>query len=251
MACREVKPCSVPGLNETLKVQDLEESRNIYNLLPDDSQQPEILESHIHDLAALFVRNRADGILGIHLAHAHFTIPENTAILGINYDKPSCRWARPMAIRTVDLSNVHGHIFVLTNHGFHPYEYQIGPGPDLSGVDSAFLSELADYLNTNNLSTLVGLQVIGQNPAHMLELVLPQGTVMLDVSNLNGCVPSRQTGWKFELDNGEPRVCTANEMHGTHENGHKIYNEGAPYPKLATFQDVKNALVKAGILSVA
>ena len=148
----------------------------------------------------------------------------------------------------MDLSNVHGHIFLLTDHGFHPYEYQTGPVPDLSDVDSAFLPELADYLNTNNLSMLVGLQVIDQNPAHMLELILPQGTVMLDVSNLNGCVPTRQTGWKFELENGEPRVCKSNETHGRHANGHDIYNEGAPHPKLETFQDVKNALVEAGIL---
>jgi hypothetical protein len=217
-------------------------------VLPTDSQQPEILESHIRNLAALFVRNHAEGILGIHLAHGHFATPENTTVLGVNYDKPYCRWARPMAIRTMDLSNVHGHIFVLTNHGFHPYEYQTGPGPDLSGVDSAFLPELADYLNTNNLSTLVGLQVIDQNPAHMLELVLPQGTVMLDISNLNGCVPSRQTGWKFKLQNGEPRVCKPNETHGRHANGHDVFNAGAPHPKLETFQDVKNALVNAGIL---
>jgi hypothetical protein len=219
-------------------------------MLPDDSQQPEILESHIHNLAALFVRNHADGILGIHLAHAHFAAPENTAILGVNYDKPYCRWARTTAIQTIDLSNVHGHIFVLTDHGFHPYEYQTGPVPDLSGVNSAFLPELADYLNTNNLSTLVGLQIIDQNPVYMLELILPLATVMLDITNLNGCVSTRQTGWKFEAENGEPRVCKSNETHGTYENGHKIYNEGAPYPKLATFQDVKNALVGAGILCI-
>jgi hypothetical protein len=242
------KPFDVPGLNKALKVQDLEESRNLYNVLPDDSQQPEILESHIHNLAALFVRNRADGILGIHLAHAHFAIPENTAILGVNYNKPYCRWARTTTIQTMDLSNVHGHIFVLTDHGFHPYEYQTGPVPDLSGVNSAFLPELADYLNTNNLSSLVGLQIIDQNPAHMLELILPLATVMLDISNLNGCVPTRQTGWKFEVENGEPRVCKSNETHGRHANGHDIFNEGAPHPKLETFQDVKNALVQTGIL---
>jgi len=57
----------------------------------------------------------------------------------------------------MDLSNVHRHIFILTDYGFHLYEYQIGPIPNLSEVDSAFLLELADYLNTNNLSMLVGL----------------------------------------------------------------------------------------------
>jgi hypothetical protein len=220
-------------------------------VLPTDTQQPEIHESHIHNLAALFVRNRVDGILGIHLAHAHFAAPENTAILGVIYDKPYCRWARTTAIDTMDLSNVHGHIFVLTDHGFHPYEYQAGSVPDLSGVNSAFLPELADYLNTNNLSTVIGLQIVDPNPALMLELILPLATIMLDVSNLNGCVPTRQTGWKFGVENGQPRVCKANETHGRHANGHDIYNQGAPFPKLETFQDVKNALVEVGILSVA
>ncbi|OAX80461.1 hypothetical protein ACJ72_05206 [Emergomyces africanus] len=121
MAYGGVKPFDVPGLNMALKVQDLEESRNIYNVLPTDSQQPEILESHIHNLAALFVRNRADGVLGIHLAHAHFaTLTKNTAMLGVIYDKPYCCWARTTAIETMDPNNVHGHIFVLTDHGFHP-----------------------------------------------------------------------------------------------------------------------------------
>jgi len=238
----------VPGLNKALKTQDLEKSRILYNVLPTDSQQPEILESHIYNLAAIFVRNHAERVLGIHLAHGHFAAPNNTALLGVNYDKPYCRWARPTAIRTVDLSNVHGHIYVLTDYGFHPYEYQTGPLPDLSGVNSAFFLELAEYLVTNDLSKLVGLQVIDPNPTRMLELILPEGTIMLDISVLNGCVPTRQTGWKFESENGELRVCKSDETHGRHANGHDIYNEGTPHPKLETFQDVKNALVEAGIL---
>jgi hypothetical protein len=84
----------------------------------------------------------------------------------------------------------------------------------------------------------------------MLELVLPQGTVMLEELNLKGCTSSTQTGWRFKLENGEPRACTATESHGTYANGHKIYNEGTPLPKLATFQDVKSALVNAGVLYV-
>ena len=105
-----------------------------------------------------------------------------------------------------------------------------------------------EYLIANKLAELVGLQVIDQNPGQMLELILPQGTVMLDVSNLNGCVPTRQTGWKFESEDGEPRVCKSNETHGRNANGHDVFNEGAPHPKLETFRDVKNALVGAGIL---
>jgi hypothetical protein len=57
----------------------------------------------------------------------------------------------------MDLSNVHRHIFVLTDHGFHLYKYQTGPLPDLSRVDNAFLLELAEYLITNKLLKLVEL----------------------------------------------------------------------------------------------
>lgn len=120
--------------------------------------------------------------------------------------------------------------------------------PDLSRVNKAFFPELADYLHTNNLSTLIGLQIIDQSPAHMLELILPLATVMLNVTDLSGCAATRQTGWKFEDESGEPRVCKPNESHGRHANGHDVFNEGAPYPRLETFQDVKNALVEAGIL---
>jgi len=222
-----------------------------YNRLPDDSQQPKIRESHIRDLAALFVRNHADGIFGIHLAHAHFAVPAETVLLGVNHGTPRCRWAKATAFQAIDLSNVHGHIFILTDYGFHPYEYQAGPAPDLSQFDDAFFAELAEFLSKNNLETLVGLQIINPHPSHMLELVLPQGTVMLDVSNVNGCVPSRQTGWKFEVENGEPRVCQANEMHAQTRTGHEVYNKGDPHPRLETIQDLEHALAKAGILSAA
>ncbi|KAK4205967.1 hypothetical protein QBC37DRAFT_237261, partial [Rhypophila decipiens] len=168
----------VPGLNKAWEEGDLEESRYIYNRLPNDSQQPEILESYIHDLAALFVRNRVHRIFGVHLAHAHFALPENTVLLGANHEMPRCRWAKATAFQAIDLGNVHGHIFVLTDRGFRPYEYQTGPTPDLSQVDEAFLQELANFLKANNLATLVGLQVIDPYATQMLELVLPQGTIM-------------------------------------------------------------------------
>jgi len=240
----------VPGLNKALKEEDLEKSRNIYNRLPDDSQQPEIRESHIHDIATLFVRNRADRIFGIHLVHAHFAVPDKTVLLGVNHETPRCRWANATAFQAIDLNNVHGHIFVLTDRGFHPYEYQAGPVPDLSEVEDSFLAELAVFLSRNKLEAVIGLQIIDPHPSHMLELVLPQGTVMMDVSNVNGCVPTRQTGWKFEVENGEVRACQANEMHAQTRTGHEVYNKGDPHPRLETLQDLEDALAKAGILSV-
>ena len=152
------------------------------------------------------------------------------------------------AIQHADLDTLHGHIFILTDHGFHPYEYQCGPMPDTCDVASNFLTELADYLVVNNLTILVGLQVIDPKARPMFELILPGGTVMVDVSNLNGCIPSRQTGWTFKVNNGEPGIRKPYETHARHANGHDVFNAGAPHPKLETFQDIKHALKSQNLI---
>lgn len=123
--------------------------------------------------------------------------------------------------------------------------------PDLSQVDDLFLAELAGFLNAHNLTTLVGLQVIDPYPSDMFELILPEGTIMLDASNLDGCFPTRPTGWRFGVENGEPRVCKPNETHARHANGHDVFNAGAPHPKFEAFEDVKYALERENILRVA
>ncbi len=56
-------------------------------------------------------------------------------------------------------------------------------------------------------------------------------------------------GWKFEVENGEPRVCKSNETHARHANRHDdVFNAGAPHPKLEAFEDVKHALEQQRIL---
>ncbi len=118
----------------------------------------------------------------------------------------------------------------------------------MSQVDKMFFQDLSNYLYVNNLSSFVGLQVIDANPASMLELILPQATVMLRTSDVSGCTSTRQTGWKFETELGQPRVCQANESHGQKATTHEIYNKGDAHPRVETYQDLKNVLVQVGIL---
>lgn len=134
-----------------------------YNVLLDDAQQPAVLDKHLEDLAALFVRHNAQKTLGVHLIHGHFKIPENTIMLGSNFENPHGRWTKVTDIGAVDLSSVHGHIFVVTGDGFIAYEYQDGPMPNLSGISKDFFVEFADYLVTNGLTNLLGLQVLIEN----------------------------------------------------------------------------------------
>ena len=173
-------------------------------------------------------------------------------MLGTNIEDPYGRWTKATATDTIDLSKIHGHIFALRSAGgFVAYEYQDGPMPDLSAINKAFFAELALYLARNNLSSLLGLQVRLEGvPESMFELILDQGTIMLDETAIHGCSASRQTGWMFELKDGEPRVCAANETHAKKTSGnHQVFNAGKAQPKLASVADLKEALVTAEILS--
>jgi hypothetical protein len=121
-----------------------------YNGLLDDAEQPPVSEEHIQKLAALFVRHNAHKTLGVHLIHGHFKTPENTVMLGSNFENPSGRWTKVTEIDAVELSTVHGHIFVLTSDGFIVYEYQDGPMPDLSSIRKEFFADFIDYLRSRS-----------------------------------------------------------------------------------------------------
>ncbi|KAL6696647.1 hypothetical protein J3F84DRAFT_347690 [Trichoderma pleuroticola] len=221
-----------------------------YNKLCDDAHQPPVANEHLQNLAALFVRHNAQNALGVHLIHGHFKIPEDTVLLGTDFEEPKGRWAKVTQIQTIDPATVHGHIFVLRKDGMCAYEYQDGAMPDLSAVGEGFLEDFANYLTMNDLQDLIGLQVLNDCGNHpMSELMLDEGTVMLDSSVVKGCTPTRITGWKFEANHGNPRVCQANEAHAKLVTGnHKVYNAGKPLPKLESVDDLKMALADAGVI---
>ena len=111
-------------------------------------------------------------------------------MLGTNIEDPYGRWTKAAATDTIDLLNIHRHIFALRSAGgFVAYEYQDGPMPDLSAINEAFLTEFILYLVRNNLSSLLGLQVRLEGvPESMFELILNQGTIMLDKAAVHGCL---------------------------------------------------------------
>jgi hypothetical protein len=81
----------------------------------------------------------------------------------------------------------------------------------------------------------------------MWELILDQGTVMLDVAIVRGCSPARITSWRFEARDRQLRVYQANETHSEMTSGnHKVFN--ARKPKLSDIDDLKKALVDVGVL---
>ncbi|GAP86858.2 hypothetical protein SAMD00023353_2100080 [Rosellinia necatrix] len=158
--------------------------------------------------------------------------------------------ARITQIKDINRDAVHGHIYAFRNHGLCAYEYQDGPLPDLSIVNKGFLRDFIDYLVANDLTPLIGLQVLSDcGEQSMGELILIDGTVMLQAADIKNCEPFRVTGWRFEASPYGPRACQANEVHQRMNSGnHKVFNAGKPHPKLENVDDLKAALAEARVV---
>ncbi|KAK4064920.1 hypothetical protein Purlil1_14086 [Purpureocillium lilacinum] len=214
----------IPGLNRDLTKADMEQSRQLYNSLPSDDVQPAV-DQILQQLADIFVKNRAHKLFGVHLIHGHLHIPEKTVLFGCE-SVPRCRWTKPTKTDSLDLSKLRGHNFILTDKGFHPYEYRSGRQPNMAQVGDNFLPELANFLRTNGLGRVLALEVLDNPlPAATMELVLgDHGTVMMDSASLTGCKPFRQTGWAFADQDGKPRLCQdGKQYHGTAPNVRMLY----------------------------
>ncbi|KAK0717796.1 hypothetical protein B0T26DRAFT_599220, partial [Lasiosphaeria miniovina] len=197
----------VPGLHRSPTLDDLEKCRRLYNTLRGDADQLPVKEEHLQQLAELFVKYGVDKVFGIHLIHGHFNIEEGNVLVGEDTTEPLCRWTKPVAIGSLDLDNLYGHTFVVTDKGFRPYEYLVGALPNLTDLSNDFLPELVSFLQKNNLTEVLALEVLMQPlPSTMSEVVLgDQGTIMLEPSCLKDYHPFRRTGWAF-IEGGTPRV---------------------------------------------
>ncbi|KAI0810103.1 hypothetical protein GGR55DRAFT_679330 [Xylaria sp. FL0064] len=200
---------ALPSLDRALEAQNFRDSCDLYNTLRDDGDQLPIDDKHSHNLAKLFA------------------IPKDTVLLGTSFEGPIDRWARVTQIKDVDHAAVHGHMFVYQKDRFCAYEYQYGLLPDFSTVSKDFLPEFVGYLVANDLTSLIGLQVLG---------------------DLRKAAPV-VTGWTFEAGPYGPRACQANETHTKmNSRNHKVFNVGKPHPKLENLDDLKAALAVAGVI---
>ncbi|KAK4071575.1 hypothetical protein Purlil1_13364 [Purpureocillium lilacinum] len=240
----------IPGLNRVLTNADMERSRQLYNNLPSDEVQPNV-EPILEQLAEIFVRNNAETFFGVHLIHGHLQIPEKSVLFGDN-TVPRCRWTKPTRMDSLKLDSLHGHNFVLTDEGFHPYEYHSGQLPGLSQVEDGFITELASFLHANQLGGIIALEVLDMPlPETMMELVLGEyGTVMMEPERLRGCKPFRQTGWAFVREDGKPRVGKDGKQHHvTGPNGHIIIVEPPKNSEIETCSDALHILREHGLLN--
>ncbi|KAK3984416.1 hypothetical protein QBC44DRAFT_346039 [Cladorrhinum sp. PSN332] len=156
-------------------------------------------------------------------------IPADEVMVGTNFDQPAIRWAKSASIGSLNGADIHGRIFVPTeDNALVAHEYQDGPLPDLSLIGHGFLGEFVEHM-----------------------LILDQATVMVNqaAANLENVTPGRVTGWRFELVDGNPRVCAANETHSEMTtSNHKVFKVGKPHPRFENVEELKAALTGVGVL---
>ncbi|EFY91461.1 hypothetical protein J3458_005691 [Metarhizium acridum] len=75
------------------------------------------------------------------------------------------KWMKPAQFDSLDSNNVHGIVFKLNTEGncLVPFEFAEGPIP-VSKDDNThadFVNDFVDYVKSNNLSNVIGLQFLG------------------------------------------------------------------------------------------
>lgn len=185
-------------------------------------------------LAQLFLRYNVEAAFGLHLVHSHFKIPSDAVMLGSIFSgDPSGYWTRPTPWKHVGAKMVHGHIYTVTEeHGLLAYEYREGIAPkNVEGVNSAFFHEFIDYIESNQLGGIIGLEVLEDglcSQIQLLEFVLAdQGTVMLKQEDVTDARISRITGWSFARGADGIVSTKGNTAHASKAGGpHQIFTDG-------------------------
>ncbi|EGY18677.1 uncharacterized protein VDAG_09203 [Verticillium dahliae VdLs.17] len=208
MAVLTVDPPTFLALDQALNDHDFQKSRTLYNGLKSDEDQPPVEDQHIQDLAALFVRHRAEKIFGIHLIYGHFQILEGTVMDGL----------------LLDLSNVgHGFFaefscYITSNNLAGLIGLQV-----LGGGPCRHVSMFELVLDQGTI--MLGNSIVkGCRPTRVT------GWTFESSDGKPRVCQSNET--HAEMSSGN----------------HKVFNSGKPLPKLENVDDIKAVLVEAGVM---
>ncbi|KAI0105207.1 hypothetical protein GGR51DRAFT_519884 [Nemania sp. FL0031] len=245
----------IGGLHRAPNRADLEMSSNAYNRIPDEGEQPNVADRHLRELGELFERHGVVSKFGLHLIHGHFGIAADKIMMGKAIEGDLGYWTKPTSIHDVDLQNIHGHIFAMSDSdNFVAYEYREGPPVEFTVDDAVFIRELVQYLLSNKLNKLLGLQVLSPDDEfdgkQMLEFILgpSQGTVMLHEDKANHGGIYRVTGWRARVQDGITSFSEGNaDSHAETTRGtHQVF-QGKGEPDLPDDSASKDCLKLEGL----
>ena len=138
----------------------------------------------------------------------------------------------------------HGHIYVSSEkHGLVAYEYRRGRSSEsVASINHGFFQDLVQYLSSNNLAHLLGLEVLDDTsipPQQMVEFVLSEnGTVMVNAKDAKCFEITRVTGWSFAQDTDGTISCKGTVTHASKPGGpHKNFTDGKPLTHVGAVVD--------------
>lgn len=224
------------------------------NSLPQPEEQPDIFDTTLKNLGELLVRHGAHDAFGIHLLHSHFQVPEGNVLYGtqvqVSGKSESC-WTKSISAKELTTKPIRGHVFSLQPNGaFVPYEFQEGEAPpNAAKVPRTFFQELAEFLQLNNLTGLVALQVLdGPKDQTNTELLVgSQSTLMMNTKEVLGFGPAQiTTGWSFQVGEGGIISCKGNDIYAPKKNTHGVFQDSKLLP---TLEELKAVLLQEGIIA--
>ena len=141
-------------------------------------------------------------------------------------------WTKPTPFNAAS-NPIHGHIYVFSSDS-QPiaYEYREGDAPKYAAeTKPAFFRELFEYLSTNQLTGLLGLQVLENTSSQRLQasefVIAGEGTVMVEEAQVAYANTYRVTGWSFAKDQYGIVSYKGHETHASVPNGvHRIFTDG-------------------------
>ena len=127
--------------------------------------------------------------------------------------------------------------------------YDLSAPPNAAKVPRTFFQELAEFLQLNNLTGLVALQVLdGPKDQTNTELLVgSQSTLMMNTKEVLGFGPAQiTTGWSFQVGEGGIISCKGNDIYAPKKNTHGVFQDSKLLP---TLEELKAVLLQEGIIA--
>ncbi|KAI3396138.1 hypothetical protein diail_469 [Diaporthe ilicicola] len=244
-----LRPLAIPGLHKQPTLDDMGRSGYIYNMLPDDADQPHVAEVFITGLKTIIKEFNVQNKFGLHLVHGHVKMAKGMVMIGKPMNNLPGLWTHPAKVDQLDLGALHGYVFVLgADNEMHPYEFRQGPPPPMTANDNAFITAAQKYLQLSGLTGIIGIELLDQDTLgkHMKEFVLSDtdGTVMLPADAVNPTETYRTTGWNAV--EGLTNLKGNETSHSKTTKGtHQVFVDGKALPDMESNSTAEEVIIQA------
>ncbi|KAK3371911.1 hypothetical protein B0H63DRAFT_563432 [Podospora didyma] len=213
--------------------------RGKYNKLPDDCERPDFADQHLRELGQLFARHGVAPKFGLQLIHGHFGIAADKFMMGKAIQGDLGCWTKPTSIQDIDLANVHGHIFAVSDS--HKLV-------SLMNIVKALPLLLRQRMAYSSETIPPGDEYSGKQ---MLEFILgpSQGTFMLHEDKANHGGIYRTTGWRVRFEAGIASFSSGNaDSHSATKRGTHPVFQGKGEPDIPDDSILRKWLESEGLL---